>query len=449
MMNQNKEYEDMPVKEKKKKQELREAGMDVNGEFSMDSLKKWFRRAGGALSICAAAVCLMAVLMMGKNRKESLIMEVNSDIMMEFTMNRRGSVLSAKGMMARSNEAVSMTVFEGKSLGIAVGKIFDRLADNKKLREGGDFPNNSLGEDGGILISVRKSGAEVKASPEKIVKELQKQTESELQKKESRATVYVFESEEDTKTREIAEKYGITVTKAEFLKHLFSENPGITIGKQEELAGYSSKRLIREINEQEYQISLKPVVVKTTFEKASEETTEETAALETTEAVSEQKSGALDTGEERESTKNDGLSEMQRRRKALEAGESVDWVDQETNRELSDPDEKDRHSSNSRTSPTETAPQKTTEPKTAEPGTAEPKTAEPETAEPGTTASETVPPETAPPTAPETAPPTAPETTAAVTETTAASGMLTPETKTPAYLRGPGFEDPDNPKNQN
>ena len=429
-MNQNEEYEDMPAEEKKKKQEFREAGMDVNGEFSMDSLKKWFRRAGGALAVCAAAVCLMAVLMMGKNRKESLIMEVNSDIMMEFTMNRRGSVLSAKGMMARSNEAVSMTAFEGKSLGIAVGKIFDRLADN-----------NSLGEDGGILISVRKSGAEVKASPEKIVKELQKQTESELQKKESRATVYVFESEEDAKTREIAEKYGITVTKAEFLKHLFSENPGITKGKQEELAGYSSKRLIREINEQEYQISLKPVVVKTTFEKASEETTEEstleeTAALETTEAVSEQELGSLDVGEETESTKNDGLSEMQRRRKALEAGESVDWVDQETSREQGDPDEKDRYSSNSWTSTPETAPPKTTEPKTTEPKTTEPKTTEPETAAPETAL-------------PETAPPTAPETTAAVTETTAASGMLTPETKTPAYLRGPGFEDPDNPRNQN
>ena len=425
MMNQNEEYEDMPVEEKKKKQEIREAGMDVNGEFSMDSLKKWFRRAGGALAVCAAAVCLMAVLMTGKNRKESLILEVNSDIMMEFTMNRRGSVLSAKGMMARSNESVSMTAFEGKSLGIAVGKIFDRLADN-----------NSLGEDGGILISVRKSGAEVKASPEKIVKELQKQTKSELQKKESKATVYVFESEEDAETREIAEKYGITVTKAEFLKHLFSENPGITKGKQEELAGYSSKRLIREINEQEYQLSLKPVVVKTTFEKASEETTEEstpeeTTALETTEAASEQKSESSDANEERESTKNDGLSEMQRRRKALEAGESVDWVDQETSREQGDPDEKDRHSSNSWTSPTETAPLKT----------AEPKTAEPKTAEPGIAASETVPPETAPP--------TAPETTAAVTETTAASGMLTPETKTPAYLRGPGFEDPDNPRNQN
>ena len=419
-MNQSEEYEDMPVEEKKKKQEFREAGMDVNGEFSMDSLKKWFRRAGGALAVCAAAVCLMAVLMMGKNRKESLIMEVNSDIMMEFTMNRRGSVLSAKGMMARSNESVSMTAFEGKSLGIAVGKIFDRLADN-----------NSLGEDGGILISVRKSGAEVKASPEKIVKELQKQTESELQKKESRATVYVFESEEDTETREIAEKYGITVTKAEFLKHLFSENPGITKGKQEELAGYSSKRLIREINEQEYQISLKPVVVKTTFEKASEETTEEstleeTTALETTEAASEQKSESSDAGEETESTKNDGLSEMQRRRKALEAGESVDWVDQETSREQGDPDEKDRYSSNSWTSTP-----KTTEPKTTEPKTTEPETAAPETA------------------LPETAPPTAPETTAAVTETTAASGMLTPETKTPAYLRGPGFEDPDNPRNQN
>ena len=246
----------------------------------------------------------------------------------------------------------------------------------------------------------------------------------------------MFESEEDAETREIAEKYGITVTKAEFLKHLFSENPGITKGKQEELAGYSSKRLIREINEQEYQLSLKPVVVKTTFEKASEETTEEstpeeTTALETTEAASEQKSESSDANEERESTKNDGLSEMQRRRKALEAGESVDWVDQETSREQGDPDEKDRHSSNSWTSPTETAPLKT----------AEPKTVEPKTAEPGTAAPETVPPETAPP--------TAPETTAAVTETTAASGMLTPETKTPAYLRGPGFEDPDNPRNQN
>ena len=429
MMNQNKEYEDMPVKEKKKKQELREAGMDVNGEFSMDSLKKWFRRAGGALSICAAAVCLMAVLMMGKNRKESLIMEVNSDIMMEFTMNRRGSVLSAKGMMARSNEAVSMTVFEGKSLGIAVGKIFDRLADN-----------NSLGEDGGILISVRKSGAEVKASPEKIVKELQKQTESELQKKESRATVYVFESEEDTKTREIAEKYGITVTKAEFLKHLFSENPGITIGKQEELAGYSSKRLIREINEQEYQISLKPVVVKTTFEKASEETTEETAALETTEAVSEQKSGALDTGEERESTKNDGLSEMQRRRKALEAGESVDWVDQDTGSYRKDGDDEDDESERDEYGSSERRRNRNTwEYGTSHETTGVPETSPAETAPAVTAAPETVPPETAAP--------TASETTAAVPETTAASGMLTPETKTPAYMQGPGFEDPDNPRN--
>ena len=318
-----------------------------------------------------------------------------------------------------------MTAFDGKSLGIAVGKIFDRLSEN-----------SSLGEDGGILIAVRKSSAEVKASPEKIVKEVQKQTESELQKKESRATVYVYEVDPDADTQRIAAEYGITLTKAEFLKHLFAENPGLTKAKQDELAGYSSKRLIREINEQEYQISLKPVVVKTTFEKASEETTEEstleeTTALETTEAASEQKSESSDAGEETESTKNDGLSEMQRRRKALEAGESVDWVDQETNRELGDPDEKDRHSSNSRTSPTETVPQKTTGPKTAEP----------KTTEPGTTASETVPPETAPP--------TAPETTAAVTETTAASGMLTPETKTPAYLRGPGFEDPDNPKNQN
>lgn len=426
-MNQNEEYEDMLFEEKRKKPEFREAGMDANGEFSMDSLKKWFKRAGGALAVCAAAVCLMAVLMAGKNQKESLIMEVNSDILMEFTMNRRGAVLSAKGTMARTNETISMSAFEGKSLGIAVGKIFDRLADN-----------NSLGEDGGILISVRKSDTDAKASPEKIVKEVRKQTESELQKKESRATVYVFEANEDLDTQKIVTEYGVTVTKAEFLKHLFSENPGLTKGKREELAGYSSKRLIREINEQEYQISLEPVVVKTTFEKASEEsaeeeTSEETAAEETTEAMSEQETGLTDENsesEETETTENDGLSEMQRRRRALEAGESVDWVDQETSSAINDTDEDEGDSSDQeeRYGSWERS-QKASHGETKTP------TAAPE---------ETVPVETAGQTTPETIAETVPETTAAVTETTAASGMLTPETKVPAYRRGPGFEDPDN-----
>lgn len=430
MMNQNEEHEDMLFEEKRKQPEFREAGMDANGEFSMDSLKKWFKRAGGALAVCAAAVCLMAVLMAGKNQKESLIMEVNSDILMEFTMNRRGSVLSAKGTMARSNEPVSMTVFEGKSLGIAVGKIFDRLAEN-----------NSLGEDGGILISVRKSDAEVKASPEKIVKEVQKQTESELQKKESRATVYVFEVDEDAETQKIAAEYGVTVTKAEFLKHLFSENPGFTKEKQAEFAGYSSKRLIREINELEYQMSLEPVVVKTTFEKASEETTEEstpeeTTAAESTEAESEQESGLTDeSGGETETTEDDGLSEMQRRRRALEAGESVDWVDQETRRDQSDADEEDRYSSDSESERENGYGYWNRNHSTWEYGTSYE-----ETRTSGTAPAETAPPETAAPTVPE---------TTAAPETTATSGMLTPETKTPAYLQGPGFEDPDNPRNQN
>lgn len=444
MMNQNEEHEDMLFEEKKKKPEFREAGMDANGEFSMESLKRWFKRAGGALAVCGAAVCLMAILMAGKNQKESLIMEVNSDILMKFTMNRRGSVLSAEGTMARSNETVSMTAFEGKSLGIAVGKIFDRLSEN-----------NSLGEDGGILIAVRKSSAEVKASPEKIVKEVQKQTESELQKKESRATVYVYEVDPDADTQRIAAEYGITLTKAEFLKHLFAENPGLTKVRQDELAGYSSKRLIREINEQEYQMSLEPVVVKTTFEKASDETEEEstpeeTTAAVTTEAASEQESGLTDKTDETETTENDGLSEMQRRRKALEAGESVDWVDQDTRGYRSDEDEEEGDSSDSEPENEYGYRNWNRNRNSWEYGNSYEETRAPETYPAEITSAATVPVETAPvETAPaETAPPTVAETTAAP-ETTAASGMLTPETKTPAYLQGPGFDDPDNPRNKN
>ena len=40
-MNQNKEYEDMPVKEKKKKQELREAGMDGPEELCQSARQQY------------------------------------------------------------------------------------------------------------------------------------------------------------------------------------------------------------------------------------------------------------------------------------------------------------------------------------------------------------------------------------------------------------------------
>ena len=70
MMNQNEEHEDILFEEKKKQTDRREAGMGADGEFSAESLKKWFMRAGGALAACAAAVCLMTVLMAGKNQKD-------------------------------------------------------------------------------------------------------------------------------------------------------------------------------------------------------------------------------------------------------------------------------------------------------------------------------------------------------------------------------------------
>lgn len=423
MVNQNGEHEDMLFEEKKKEPEKLEAGMGADGEFSMDALKKWFMRAGGALAVCAAAVLLMAVLMAGKNQKESLIMEVNSDLLMQFSMNRRGAVLKAEGKTARTNETISMDAFQGKSLGIAVGKIFDKLAEN-----------NSLGEDGGILISVRRSSTDSKASAQKIVKEVQKQTESELQQKESKAVVYVFEAEEDAKTKQISSEYGISITKASFLKTLIAENPAITHLEETELAGYSSKRLLQEIARRGYTISLEPVVVKTTYEKVSDESTEESRTEETketepseAESSSEQESSAAE-----ETTKSDGLSEMERRRKALEAGESVDWVDQAKPESAGEEKGEGEAESESETSS-----------RKRRRSTGETTAVSAETTAAGTMAAETAAPEATTQAPPETLP-AAPETQPVVTETPAVSGTLTPETQVPSYRRGPGFEDPDN-----
>ena len=132
---------------------------------------------------------------------------------------------------------------------------------------------------------------------------------------------------------------------------------------------------------------------------------------------------------------------MERRRKALEAGESVNWVDQDTRGYQ---DDADRASSDPESDGDGYRDQKRD---TWEYGTSHGETSASETVPVETTPAETVPAET---TSAETAPvETVPETTTAAPETTAVSGTLTPETKTPAYLQGPGFEDPDNPRNQN
>ena len=113
-----------------------------------------------------------------------------------------------------------MDAFDGKSLGITVGKIFDRLAEN-----------NSLGEDGGILISVRRSDPDSKASPEKIEKKFRRrQSPSSRKRSPGRRSTCLRRMRTQTRKKLVTE-YGITVTKAEFLKRLFAENPEITVPK--------------------------------------------------------------------------------------------------------------------------------------------------------------------------------------------------------------------------
>ena len=430
MSGQNTQLEEEP-KQEKKTAKHREAGHDKEGKPSPDALKSWLLWAGMAIFVCLAVVCILAVVFSGQNRKEAAILEVDSEITMRFTLNRKGTVLSVQ----KGDRRLLKTDLEECCREILILCL----------------ENGWLEEKEGVVFTIEACGEGVRLNAERMAEDICVYADALLKKKQAKGTVYVGVLAEDARIRSLSMENGCTLSKAALAADLVNENLRLKTADEKRLCRLSMGELSAEILEQKYNTSFSMVTAGKIYQKKASETVkmtegmEEETSTDLPEAEPEEKeslSGSdmgTEPGDEEErrqaeiteETKSEGAEAMENRTEE-ETGETPAgiWTGPQT----------EAHGSSAET-PVEPAPE------TVE--TVVPETSESETATPETTVSSPL----APP-VPETTPPAAIVPESAAPETTA-SETITPETITPetaapetskpsAYYpsgsMGPGFE---------
>ena len=383
---------------KETSRERMEIGRGADGEMSAEALRLWIRWSVMALGICLAAVSVMASVSAVRNRREAAILEVDSGEVLEFYLNRKGTVLKTKADAAE--------VLEDHSLEEGIEKILQGFLDHGYLEA-----------DGAVIFTLRPSEAGIQADLERFAEEIHVYAEEFLRKKHSDGVVYVHVLDESAAVEELAGAYGVSRGKAALVQDLVDENLSLRKTDIERLLGMSVVEISEEMNERNYKTSFIEVVAKLVYaqmleiEKETEVSEKETETVKETEkAPTVASTAAMET----EAPEN-GEASVEVTEESVEGEGSDASETEESSAQESDESETEEHLDISETE------QETdhTDPVAAE--------TEPET----TAAAET---------APETSAETQPETTAtepAVQPESGGSGQVTPETAAPVETAQP------------
>ncbi len=420
MSGQNTQLEEEP-KQEKKTAKHREAGHDKEGKPSPDALKSWLLWAGMAIFVCLAVVCILAVVFSGQNRKEAAILEVDSEITMRFTLNRKGTVLSVQ----KGDRRLLKTDLEECCREILILCL----------------ENGWLEEKEGVVFTIEACGEGVRLNAERMAEDICVYADALLKKKQAKGTVYVGVLAEDARIRSLSMENGCTLSKAALAADLVDENLRLKTADEKRLCSLSMGELSAEILEQKYNTSFSMVTAGKIYQKKASETvrTTEGKEEETSTDLSEAEQEETESlpGSDRGAESGDGEASGQAEAVEMEPqGEenaeisTETWTEPQTNAQES-----------SVQSPPELAPGPA---ETAASETPEPEAAPPETTISSpleTAALETAPPETTPPAAiiPERE---APETTASesIAPEAAAPETSKPSAYYPSGAIGPGFE---------
>lgn len=422
MSGQNTKLEEEP-KQEKKTSKHREAGYDREGKPSAGALKSWLLWAGLAIFICLAVVCILAVVFSGQNRKEAAILEVDSDIVMKFTLNRKGTVLNVQ----RGDRRLLKTDLEECCQEILVLCL----------------ENGWLEEKEGVVFTIEACGEGVRLNAERMAEDICVYADALLKKKQAKGTVYVGVLAEDARIRSLAMENGCTLSKAALAADLVDENIRLKTADEKRLCSLSMGELSAEILEQKYNTSFSMVTAGKIYQKKASETVRVTEGKEeeTSENLSEAEqegTGSL-TGSHMGAESGDGEESGQAQTEEAVETQPEGEEDAENRREEENEEIPAETGAVPETSVQESSVKLPTESVTepvepAASGTSEPETAAPETTVPSPL--ETPAPETTPPAAivPETTvpEPVAPEST--VPETSKPSAYY------PSGSMGPGFE---------
>ncbi len=140
---------------------IKEAGRGAGGEMSADAMKRWFIWAGAAIGVCLLCVCLGGLVRGARNKKEAVLLEVDSGVQIEMRLNRKGRVL-----MAASDDLEAPSRFEERSLSEGIALLLDVLSEGENEGEADYRTRKSQPQ--GVLLTLRPAPEGVKTDLEEI-----------------------------------------------------------------------------------------------------------------------------------------------------------------------------------------------------------------------------------------------------------------------------------------
>lgn len=393
-----------------------EAGLNGDGELSVEAVRRWLLWAGLALGICLAASCILGAVFLVQNRKPTVILTVDGKDSGELVLNRKGGVIRENGNPAS---------MEGLSLRECCERLLEELHGKQQLED-----------QEAALFTVRPAEDAVRVDTERMAEEIAVTAELFLKARQAKGAVYAGSISEEPEVMALVRENSCSVGKAAMVQDLLERNVRVREADCGRLCQMDMGALFREMDQKNYQTSFLVATAGKLYQvkedrPAGTDPAKQTAGESGTETDEEPGTSSVKDG-------TGGASEK-RGPGSLDGKEPPEKAVREPQGEEGKPEEDGREAASEEMGTGEPSGEET------EPGSQEPSESVPErteaTAASGTSAAapETMAPGTsslAPETAAEPSEPV-PETSAPAAETAApepsaaAPGMLTPVSPTP------------------
>ena len=414
------------------RKDRREAGLNVDGELSVEAVRRWLLWAGLALGICLAASCILGTVFLMQNRKPAVLLTVDGKDSRELVLNRKGGVIRKNG------NPDSMA-------GLSLRECCERLLEELHGAQ-------MLGDQEAALFTVRPIEGAVRVDTERMAEEIAVAAELFLTTRQAKGTVYAGSISEEPEVLELVRENGCSVGKAAMVQDLLERNVRVRESDCGRLCQMDMGALCREMGQENYQTSFLTVKAGKLYQVKEDQTGGTEPVEQTLGETGTETDGSSGTEENGTDPGKDGVHGASGNHGSGNSGggeRPAETVTEPEGKE-SRPEEEGRESQGEDASSAEPENDDTSEAEeeseNREPSEPDPESEKPEAAAPPETSS-AAPEPTAEPAAdavPETSAPAAE--TAAPEPSTAAPGMLTPVSPTPEETPAPETEPPRPPE---
>lgn len=224
-----------PIEAGSGRKDRREAGFNMDGELSVEAVRRWLLWAGLALGICLAASCILGTVFFMQNRKPAMLLTLDGKDSRELVLNRKGGVIRKNG------NPDSMA-------GLSLRECCDRLLE--------ELHGAQLLEDQeAALFTVRPIEGAVRVDTERTAEEIAIAAELFLTTRQAKGTVYAGGISEKPEILELARENGCSVGKAAMVRDLLERNVRVRESDCGRLCQMDMGALYREMKQKNYQTS--------------------------------------------------------------------------------------------------------------------------------------------------------------------------------------------------